>query len=600
MPEIDTGYYEQVKVWGKEAEFYQIQVLADITSLIPDDVTSILDVGCGDGLITNNLPDKYNVHALDISLEALKHVRTENKHVGSVLNMPFDDNFFDVVMINDVLEHISDEYVGQAYQELTRVASKLLIVTVPLNEPFQLNFTQCKGCQLRYHINNHKRRYSEFSMAKELAPYGEVVEIRLSGGVGVHSMNELESVIADAKINQHWEGAMCPACSSTEQSESTGIDTYITLLESEVSKQVSKKTSVGSIWNDRSEVITVLDVSENRCLDKPRYDEGEKYKSKLSKLDFLNPFIVVNEFVPARFLPQALVKKNKIVGGMLINDSSETERFEFRFPAIGLGGDRIKVTFSTEDVNNKVPNVYVQDGLSKTEMRCLPDGGLRDKADSLVALEYCLPGPVRPDKFGLAVEIYLPPNVRLFDVQYCGTGFEIDFFNLKKGHNVFPVSFYNGVVPITWGMLADRACGYPVLAEDNLFEVLQPSKKYVKTKEYLESISKALVEAEATVAEIELELIADDMDFTLSPVVRLKQKVNSLNDLANNLEVTRANLEKIIEDNEINSQEISAKLTKEIGLLNDQVEQMTMELNRYGTFGGLFVEVIRKIKSSLR
>jgi len=57
----DTTYFEQTALWGKPPQFYQVQVLADILEILPPDVQSVLDVGCGDGYITNSLLDHLKV-----------------------------------------------------------------------------------------------------------------------------------------------------------------------------------------------------------------------------------------------------------------------------------------------------------------------------------------------------------------------------------------------------------------------------------------------------------------------------------------------------------------------------------------------------------
>ena len=62
---------------------------------------SILEVGIGNGLVANYLKQRnYNVVTLDIDPNLNPMV------VGSVLNLPFHDQTFDVVTCFQVLEHL--------------------------------------------------------------------------------------------------------------------------------------------------------------------------------------------------------------------------------------------------------------------------------------------------------------------------------------------------------------------------------------------------------------------------------------------------------------------------------------------------------------
>ena len=101
----NTAYFEQAALWGKPPQFYQVQVLADILEILPPDVRSVLDVGCGDGFITNALPEQLRVVGVDISQQAVKHVKRETV-IGSATDLPLPDRSFDMVMSNDVLEHL--------------------------------------------------------------------------------------------------------------------------------------------------------------------------------------------------------------------------------------------------------------------------------------------------------------------------------------------------------------------------------------------------------------------------------------------------------------------------------------------------------------
>ncbi|MCF6279669.1 MAG: class I SAM-dependent methyltransferase [Flavobacteriaceae bacterium] len=63
--------------WGE----FKYKALEDkvkrIVESIPNQVESIVDIGCGNGLITNILGQKYDVTAVDRSEHALSFVKTK-------------------------------------------------------------------------------------------------------------------------------------------------------------------------------------------------------------------------------------------------------------------------------------------------------------------------------------------------------------------------------------------------------------------------------------------------------------------------------------------------------------------------------------------
>jgi ubiquinone/menaquinone biosynthesis C-methylase UbiE len=143
-------YFEQAALWGGDEDAYQRQVRLDILDLLPEDARSILDVGCGDGAITNALPDDREVVGLDPSEAALAHVRRPTRK-GNIEALPFEDGAFDLVMANDVLEHIRPEDYATALAELHRVAGRYVLITGPHREQLEAQRARCADCGHRYH-----------------------------------------------------------------------------------------------------------------------------------------------------------------------------------------------------------------------------------------------------------------------------------------------------------------------------------------------------------------------------------------------------------------------------------------------------------------
>jgi ubiquinone/menaquinone biosynthesis C-methylase UbiE len=89
---------------------------------------ALLEIGCGAGRYTRAFlhyrPD-LNVSGCDISHIALEEARAADRtgkiryQLGDALNLPYDDNSFDIVLLFDVFEHVTD--VRKAAGEVARV-----------------------------------------------------------------------------------------------------------------------------------------------------------------------------------------------------------------------------------------------------------------------------------------------------------------------------------------------------------------------------------------------------------------------------------------------------------------------------------------------
>lgn len=98
----------------------------------------VLDAGCGDGWYSALMEEKRaTVHACDFSGKAISFAEIIVPKVvfktGSLLSLPYEDNFFDVVFSFQVLEHIPPEHLSDAITEVRRVLKPggLFIPSVP-------------------------------------------------------------------------------------------------------------------------------------------------------------------------------------------------------------------------------------------------------------------------------------------------------------------------------------------------------------------------------------------------------------------------------------------------------------------------------------
>jgi SAM-dependent methyltransferase len=118
----------------------------------------ILDAGCGSGRNMVDLArhgDVTGVELSDASAALARERRAGEVLEGSVMEMPFAADSFDLAVSLDVIEHLDDD--GGALRELRRVVAPggALLVTVPAYQWLWSGHDE---------INHHHRRYSRATL----------------------------------------------------------------------------------------------------------------------------------------------------------------------------------------------------------------------------------------------------------------------------------------------------------------------------------------------------------------------------------------------------------------------------------------------------
>ncbi len=150
-----------------------------IRAVIPDDVRSIIDIGCGNGLITNELARDFDVLGADINASKLEFVNAPHIQ-ASCDQIPRPDHSFDLVFSSEMIEHLPDKLFLRTLEEFERLSRKYILITVPNNEPLHKLQVQCEKCHKRYHKNGHLQSFTKGSI-KKLFPSWKIVKLEEFG-----------------------------------------------------------------------------------------------------------------------------------------------------------------------------------------------------------------------------------------------------------------------------------------------------------------------------------------------------------------------------------------------------------------------------------
>ncbi|HIE15264.1 TPA: class I SAM-dependent methyltransferase [Candidatus Bathyarchaeota archaeon] len=251
--DFEKRYYEQVDLWDKN--FHSIPAererISKTIELIPPDVRTVLDVGCGNGAFLNVLPAKYQAVGLDSSEEALKHVRTKAVH-GDIAALPFDPESFDLVTCLEVLEHLSYEIYSKALSELERVSKKYIIISVPNSEDLDYHLVTCPACRCRYNPYRHVRGFSPETLRTLFSQF-ELSELKEIGPlVPRPRYNKLLYTAYRSWMSTPPPAtAVCPQCGYQVPSNSSAQHIERETLGYHVSCLNSIKLAVKMIWRPR-------------------------------------------------------------------------------------------------------------------------------------------------------------------------------------------------------------------------------------------------------------------------------------------------------------------------------------------------------------
>jgi len=153
------------------------------------DPSSLLDVGCGEGVLVHHwatrLPDR-RVVGIDLEEPSIQagwaarqapNLEYRTMRAGRGESLPFAENEFDLATAIEVLEHVPDP--DHTLAEMARCSQRHLLVSVP-REPLwrMLNIARGAYWPALGNTPGHLNHWSRRSFVRLLSRHGRVIEVR--------------------------------------------------------------------------------------------------------------------------------------------------------------------------------------------------------------------------------------------------------------------------------------------------------------------------------------------------------------------------------------------------------------------------------------
>lgn len=160
----------------------------------------VLDYGIGKGhLATHILANKsIELRAVDFSSETVTNINQQFGGAGNFKGCflvqgfpsPFADNEFDIVMLIEAIEHLTDEYLLPTLKEAFRILKPggKLIITTPNNEDLKSRNVICPDCGCVFHRVQHVRSFTANSLESLVNGFG--FSTLFSGATNFHEYSK--------------------------------------------------------------------------------------------------------------------------------------------------------------------------------------------------------------------------------------------------------------------------------------------------------------------------------------------------------------------------------------------------------------------------
>lgn len=193
----------------------ELRRISETISMIPQDVASMLEVGCGDGRVSRRVDWKVKLIGLDIAWGKISDYPNK-KIIGDIAKLPIKPNSFDMVLACEVLEHLPERTLFSVLQEMVRVTKRYILFTVPFKETLSAQWCRCSKCSYIYHVWGHLRTF-DLNTLKSFFANDHLIEMRFLGPKEPRIPSIFYMIVR--WLGNVWESdeknpTLCPRCGS--------------------------------------------------------------------------------------------------------------------------------------------------------------------------------------------------------------------------------------------------------------------------------------------------------------------------------------------------------------------------------------------------
>lgn len=232
--DLELKYYNQKEVWDAYSKKNnEIARSREVVSCVPDEAKNVLDIGCGNGIVTNMINKEF-VLGMDFAIVPLRNVK-KNAICASINSIPLKENKFNLIIMTEVLEHLSDQIYTKAIQEINRLNAKYLLITVPFEENLEADQCKCSSCGFIFNASHHCQRFSEEWYVEKFPDYN--VQFVKYTSCKIPQNSYIIQLKHQCEVYLGFKNGSCPKCGGRPVSPQTFLRYVfggLTLLDSKL------------------------------------------------------------------------------------------------------------------------------------------------------------------------------------------------------------------------------------------------------------------------------------------------------------------------------------------------------------------------------
>lgn len=220
IPSDTAALFEDPDAWrAYEGNLYLEERTRIVLSMLPDRARSVMDVGCGNGILVRALRDAgRDAVGIDPSRTALQAF--DGKRVcARGESLPIRGGCVDLVACLEVLEHLTEEGARRCAGELGRTTRRWILIAVPDREDPMRNAIRCPKCGAVFNRSHHLQGFDIAKLVR-LFPDFETRDVR-QGGQPVRPYPRLLLRLRHHLARRFYKGpgetrGLCPKCGNRE------------------------------------------------------------------------------------------------------------------------------------------------------------------------------------------------------------------------------------------------------------------------------------------------------------------------------------------------------------------------------------------------